>query len=403
MGRSRSRWLRTLNPVGDLTMGMRTPWDLYNEEGRNPASSAGPAYTPPPPATARPLPVLPNVRKDSGETRGATSSAENTNGAKQTIQQWADEPAMRSENAAISRLPQVQEQARSLALNRSLMAASMGQRQTPDLATPLANLSDYVSTGQLGNRKPQGLTMQDHAKDIREWAKQNQDDQRDLSKTILSGASAYKSGQIQDTYSQLLKNQLSAENKDPAAKTGNPVVDYNKWITSVDRDPIIKKTPTMLSVLGKARHMLEGNTPVDASNFRYELLQGLGVPRITNYELAGEQGTKDFWGLLDQKLETLKTGTLSDQNKKDYLQLIDGISSGHRELYDQARNFHIQRGINGYDIAPQKALYGVNSMEPATALGKVPTGRPEAPKKVTPPSKVKGDPGMDAFLQSQGN
>lgn len=384
-------------------MGLRTPWDIYNEEGKDPVAALQAGYRPP--MAPQPLPVIPNVMRNSGQTRSATDDAATTNQGKQTIQRWAAENDMRAENAAVMRLPQVQEQAAQLAQNRELMRNSMMVRPAPDLATPLANVSDYFSTGQLGQRKPQGLTMQDHAKDIREWAKQNQDDQRDLSKTILTGASAYKSGQTSDMYNQVLKNQLSEKNADPAAQKTGPdqeINNFSKWKRDVNQDKIIREMPGNIDQLKIARSMLTGNSPVEAQNFKLALLKGVGVNRITDYELRNEQGGMSYLQQADRFLEKGGSGKMEAKDRQDYLNLVDGLIARSNAAYTQHYNHHIENGVVNYKIPYEHAVVGINTLSEPTAQGQVPrqrfgkvAGSPE------PTNTNAGDPGMDAFLESE--
>lgn len=387
-------------------MGYRTPWDIYKDEPQYPAAELQAGYQKPAPVSAPALPVLPNVMRNSGQTREATSNAANTTEGKQTIQKWADENAMRAENAAVMRLPQVQEQQAQLAQNRELMRQSMMQPPRADLATPLANVSDYLQTGQVGNRKPMGPTMQDHAKEIREWAKQNQDDQRDLSKTILSGASAYKSGQTSDMWNQVLKNQLEAKNADPAAvKTGpdQEINNFAKWKRDVNSDDIMKKMPGNIDQLKIARGMLQGNSPVEAQNFKLALLKGLGVNRITDYELRNEQGGMDYMTQVQREWDKKTEGVMDATDRKNYLNLVDGLIAKSNSAYTQHFNHHIENGVINYKIPVDHAVVGINSLAEPTVANKVPRGR--APQPVAPvPQKETpdgGDPGMDAFLRSQ--
>lgn len=388
-------------------MGYRTPWDIYKDEPQYPAAELQAGYRAPTPVPAQPLPVLPNVSRNSGQMREASSNAANTTEGKQTIQKWADEQQMRAENAAVMRLPQVQEQQAQLQQNRMLMRQSMMQPARTDLATPLANLSDYVQTGQLGNRKPMGLTMQDHAKDIREWAKQNQDDQRDLSKTILTGANAYKSGQNTDMWNQVLKSQLEAKNADPtAAKTGpdQDINNFSKWKRDVNQDKIIREMPGNLDQLKIARSMLTGNSPVEAQNFKLALLKGLGVNRITDYELRNEQGGMSYLQQADRFLEKGGTGKMQAQDRQDYLNLVDGLIAKSNAAYTQHYNHHIENGVVNYKIPYEHAVVGINTLSEPTAPGTVPRQRftKPLPADAVEPS---GDPMkdmMDAFLKKKG-
>lgn len=372
----------------------RTPWDTYQSQ------------SPPPMLRVPDMGDLPPEAAGSGLNDQYRASANWQGSNTSNTARYMSPAELQGLVAGVRQLQPIQEQEQSQAANRELLRSGLSRPPMVDLATPLANLSDYVATGRLGSRQAADPGAE-YGK-LRDYAAKLQDDQRDLSNTILKGATTAKLGYDVAAQRQQQMEQMTQGAADPLARLrggSNPEdINYHKWVTRVDADPILKKTPEAIKGISDARHMLDTNSPVDASNFRFALLKGLGVGRITDYELKGEQGSRALWDKLDQMIERLQTGKLTESNKKDYIQLLDGILESQRGMYEQTRQYHLQRGMQGYRLPKNRVEAGVNSMQPSTGWGKVPTGAVQtgAPSPASPAAATQGDAGMDAFLRSQG-
>lgn len=158
------------------------------------------------------------------------------------------------------------------------------------------------------------------------------------SQQVQNQGSTQKVGAVQDT--PPLRNQL-----------GQQVTAGDKWFKGMQG--ALGDTNKSFQGAQAAYTMLQNATSVSDSNFRFALLHALNVGRITNQELQQEQGAKDLNSKIDQAVNTIQSGQLTDENRGQYLQLLGGIMADTKKFGDAIRAKYQTAGTNIYKLAPE--------------------------------------------------
>lgn len=291
-----------------------------------------------------------------------------------------------------------------------LLALSESRPIRPNLAGPMMNFAERMAGRAPNPAWSQQPTMS--SKDFLANYDKMVDDKKDYNKLLVAAMNASKSGTVEDMFRQgsLFSNAFSQAKSftDPNMVRGTNQIPVDIRIRDmarkiVDRDNILKKMPEEVQGLVEARDMLNGNSPVEASNFRFALLKALGVGRITNYELQGEQGSKALVDWFNQRLSTLKEGTLTPKNQQEYLNMLDKLLEASSRVYHHRKDFVINHITQNYGVPEENARFMVDE-NLFDVVGKSPkqTQQKASPAAPAAPAVGGGDPGMDAFLRSRG-
>lgn len=110
---------------------------------------------------------------------------------------------------------------------------------------------------------------------------------------------------------------------------------FKKGLNVFDKNVVIESKKSFLT-LDKLQKAVEDNNPAAFFNAKAGLVLAGGVApgRLANSEIVQDAGTKAALGRAEQKLETLKTGQWSSENRKyilDYVNTLRDIEKGYMQ------------------------------------------------------------------------
>lgn len=374
-------------------IGMLAPWELEDPNNLSlsdafmlPEFIAGgraPAGARPSPTMVAPeLPALPAVQKQafgSGMSQEAKGTLNQENKGVTQTNQYMTPEEMRARVEALSGLEPIRAQQAQLDRNRRLLEQELGRPVAVDYATPLANLADYWTTGRLGNRaSPQNTEAAMNR--IRDWAKSIQDDQRDLSSTILRGLQAGKTGTEMDQWRTLLGLASETRSVDPAKSMPKPSAAQlrtpeNFW---KDYQRSVKDLQNSNVAARNALSTLDINNTVSYNAALNFLARASGEKGpLSESDLARFSGDPSVQARVERAWSKLREGKPLEVDRRDLKTLADGylrFSEGEIARVKDRYTNHVAPNV--YGIQPKAAAGMLREPE-----------RKEAPKQQGPDIK----------------
>lgn len=252
---------------------------------------------------------------------------------------WLTPEQVLANSQATAQIPEIQAQREAQEQNRKLFQLSLAQPMVPDLANPLSVAAHNLDPNNtvIPRQPAEGLG----GKELREWAKQQQDDQRDLARIIIQGNNSSKSGYSGEQLLQLLgvKNVLQNTAADPTMGKSSQNPNWLKWTSLVDNT--MKKDQDALSEAEQLRLALYGS-PAAQRSVPIMLAKMLtGASRVPVQEVLMEKGDPAFANMIEQKWNTLANGTITPQNRNEYISFINNLM----QLHQRGIMRHVDQGL----------------------------------------------------------
>lgn len=282
------------------------------------------------------------LKNESDLNRNTTSKGTTTTVARMTPEE------MVNMEESIRNLPSIQQQERSQKLNEDLFRQQLTKTPNVDIATALANLSDYNQTGKLGNRQP-AESQKDYQARILNWAKSLQDDQRDISNSIAKYAQATKAGMTTQQYIDAITNSMKSSAQDPNLTPNNaPQVNFSKWYSQTQKD--MSKDIAASHEIGNLITLINGN-PVQQAEIAItitKILTGGSRQPVMEVAMAKDPSFAVKWGNMISRLET---GQIDPRLQSQYLQfakelaanVTEGLSIKKQQALAAAEGYGVDR------------------------------------------------------------
>jgi len=246
-----------------------------------------------------------------------------------------------------SRIPQLAEQRANEAANKRLFQMQVMQPHQVDLANALSMAAHNINPNRYAVIPQQQYGMAE--KEIREWAKQQQDDERDLARLAIAAKNSQSSGQLTQQIMQAMgvKGIQTAtetqKSQDPNLSTKNSYdTNWRYWTKAFDND--IKEPQKALAEVDNLRAAING-TPAAQTGVPIQMARMLtGSARIAMAEVQMERGDPSFAAKMEQKWERLANGELTKENKEQYRAFISDIEKLHHEYIQLMGRKAIARG-----------------------------------------------------------
>jgi hypothetical protein len=293
------------------------------------------------PPTVQAAPVAP-VAKGSGLS--AKNNAKQENRTVHMINEVGvmDPQVMQQAYNAISNSKEVQDQRAGIENMQDALNMQLGREQSPDLAGPLSYLANYVTGGKAHIIN----TPKDDRQKILDYADKLQDNKRDLTRQIWDSIGKLKGGSTQQQdYSQvILGSEAGAE--DPAkaeakSRGSTPEANNARFITLIQRDKGLQTANEALEAGAKIREILanpERLNPTALNNLALMITKLHGIGRPSNFELANEKGNSALAAKAEQFWEKLTTGKITEENRKQFLDYVEGLMFHTKAMADNRRN-----------------------------------------------------------------
>ncbi len=353
-------------------------------------------YEPMPPQSLQPVgrqamaPLPPGVRgSGTVNTRQIFSNDQNQSGY--NYGRYPTETEYGDMTRIVRESPEVQAQIQGQALNRDLFRQQLTRQPQVDYGTPLANLHDLHVTGRLGTRQP--ISMSD-PKALREWAKTLQDDQKDIANTIYAGVQKTKLG----TETGMAMNQTRAtdtQQVSPPEKFEKP----GRAGKVLNIPP--KQLEALSSIEGVRQMISDSKAIIHQHKDKFGPIEGM--LRTANPYDDAARAIKAVNSDVMQTIGKLKEGgVLREHDEEKYRGMLPKLSDTYEVALEKIGNIH--RGLEAHYTAAHGTLTrsgyvtkGLPKVAPIPGLSpRLGGGSPET-KTVNA-----SDPGMDAFLSSQG-
>lgn len=388
---------------------LEMPWDIYREINPNLLDAEMPdraiAMTPAPTrgvqAQAMPQP-LNGLTPRAGETQlmdrlgqesGQRGSGSSSKALFMTPDEYNARIALATESAPIK--------AQQLALdqNRALFRKQLSHPQTLDLATPLANLADSFSTGHLGTRVSPNQHG-DAAAKIREWAKQLQDDQRDLTRSILDSVKASKLGMDQEQYQQWLVNKALEQAATPnigGSRSGvnRDAIDVDRFVKTFQNSPNVRPLNDAINSARDIASALEKPSWLSDKNVRAFMVEAARLKPVSDSDRIQYNGPADLLSRANRMFERLISGKeFLPEDRQTILEYTSIMARKHEAARDELKKEYATKIGPAYRYSERQALGYLGFTSPTIRTGQG-AKAPEAPQS------TKGDPGMEAFLKNR--
>jgi hypothetical protein len=333
------------------------PWSLYEQEDvTNPedlmaqiAASRSPA------GNFNPVAAALIQSQGMGSGRQQTSKDQSLDKTLRVVNEvtYPTPETIQNVLGAISKSPEIMAQKEGLNNIKSAILSQLDNSSGVDYTSPLSYLANYYTNGK-AQYIPQKAPPQ---KQLLDFALKMQDDQRDLSKTIADYVGRFKGGttQLQDINQQLSElvnksgiypnprgsNQLPPEARAirDVQKTFNKAVEpFNKALNYADQvDNIINNA-------GPGRKIAKKTVETILARARSE------VGNLSQYEQSGTASAQSALDRLDQFVQTIETGELTDTNKEAIKDLVKQFRSASYDNIKANRQVHSKQGAEAYGV-----------------------------------------------------
>lgn len=233
------------------------------------------------------------------------------------------------DRASIEAQPWAQNQSKSIKDYTDLINMQANQPTQTNLSG-LMGMADVLSNGkyglQAGYKAPQSGA--DKLKALLPYMDKAQDNRRDYNKQITDAVKNLYDG-VDVTTHQDTTGDKSTE----GGKMATPR-DALSWNNSLEKT--LGATRQAASGAAEALQMLRSNTPVADKEFKPGFLRALGLMRITNQELNNTSGGKSISDRLDQMVSDADTGKITDTNRGQYIDIMQGIAKNIRAAHGEA-------------------------------------------------------------------
>lgn len=260
------------------------------------------------------------------------------------------------------------------------LLAMEAKRPTDIMTAPLAGLLQM----EFG-RNPQaflqgkGLSPEEQGARLLAYQGKIQDDKRDLAAKVLDTVGKMKSGSsTENLFETLRQKQLDElieqqKNKDattaknaqtnsatsedpskPSGRTGTMPLPARAYRDVQDK---FRKDTAPFNVAIKSADQIENlinqhgpGSKLSKATVETLLARARGeVGNLSYYEQAGNSGARDILSRLEQTIETLNTGELTDSNKREILGLVASYKAAARDAISYYRDIHAQQGATAYE------------------------------------------------------
>ena len=223
---------------------------------------------------------------------------------------WADPQKMINIESAISNLPSVQAQKQMLEQNKKLLAMELNRPMQSDLGERLARIGDWFQGGPRAQAASTILPHEkssDRMKRIQDWAKSLQDDQRDLSRSVLEGVGKFKSGQ---TLEQQLVDLLSKrqEGYKPPTGGGSPAVNASRFVKDFSTDETVKKATVGLNAARDLLISAQNPNWLGDTTLKSSLVTAAGLYPVSDRDVKQYGGSPDLASEFIRMIERLNEG-----------------------------------------------------------------------------------------------
>lgn len=276
----------------------------------SPESAALGVAGPPAAPAANPLPAPP-----------ARAAAKVPAGQKTTVTKKRDRIWDQIEDAiAIGRgLPEFQAQEQGQQAIDQMIAMEAKMPVEADL-TPLLHFIDTTMT-----RKPTGLaqaykrpeTASERNRKLIALAQKSQDDKKDVTKTLADLWTKTKGGS--DTTSMLSAIGALAGGR---GQSGDEFWKFNQAIR-LDKD--LSESQEIVRSAGEAKTLLRQAKSVGDKAFQYKFARAMGAAPISDTDVRSARGATGLGDRFDQILADLQNGTFTEENRADYLTVLDAL------------------------------------------------------------------------------
>lgn len=346
---------------------------------------------------------LPQVAPRSGQTREASVDEQVGQNQKSARTSWAGADQMKQITDSIMNLPMIQDQMKQNEMHKQLLSLTMAANPSRLDLSPLAAVADsWVQNEKKGNQSNLAASAMDMYKgrqlkqnQLEQGLKDIDQDQNNLSNTVLKASQDFKNGQdMKDAYSKL-NEKASDKNADPFGHM-NPLQALTTVSHLVDRGMNSPKDQQEAQDIRNLQGMLADGSAVTDRNFPLTLAKVVGGSgRIAAYEVAREAGSPELARQFDQIWGTLANGRITPENMRDYANFVNMLAQNHLAY----RNIQAKRYAG---IAPRFGLTDddTNALLPGSFVHDVGTG--VAPGSGHGRTNVGGGgvkPSVDALIQ----
>lgn len=314
-------------------MGFRNPWDATQPSDLPPgiAGPVSPWVRQPLGFSGLPQPTASAVDPSSGFRNNQGVSSTQESHENMLAHQMQTPEQQRAAEASIMSSPFIQQQLRSQEANKRLFEMQLMQRRPVDLAHGLSAMADAFNAGTAPQYRTQPIAPDQglglDAKQIREYAKQQQDDERDITRQAYQAIRGYN----QDTLNSQLMTKLGLT---AGASAGNPVPSdqndimerqdaqrafraHQMTVQAIKRDPVMNKQIPMYLQLGNALSVLQNVdklTPQQIQEAQQNVRQGLNLTGKSGVQ-ERERDYINTLGLNVDSIEQFLSGDLANVPK----------------------------------------------------------------------------------------
>lgn len=263
--------------------------------------------------------------------------------------------------------------------NMQNMLAVEAGRPVDTLSGPLAGLlQSHFGKNVSGFMQGRGVTPQEQAAKILAYQGKIQDDKRDYMAKIMEAAKIKEGSATESIFESIRQKQLdellerqrkeeeerlknaqtntaTAEDPSkPSGRTGTMPLPARAYRDVQDK---FRKDTAPFNVAIKSADQIENlinqhgpGSKLSKATVETLLARARGeVGNLSYYEQAGNSGARDILSRLEQTLETLNTGELTDSNKREILGLVASYKAAARDAISYYRDIHAQQGATAYE------------------------------------------------------